>query len=199
MKEEAWDKLLIRLALLAPLLLVALSKWQDSLITWYVPWSGSTATYFDDRFEQDVRALPDVGRKQGATLFFISDRACPCTRATLGTLQAAMVKADRKDLRLVMVDVNDPLAKSPQWSRLLRQLPATPTLLITEGQRLVYGGPVNSGNLCTTKVQEILGLSALQSAPQRPVINWLEKGCYCRLQETGKPERAVAKGGRAEA
>lgn len=185
MKEDTYDKFLVRLALVSPLLLIALSQWQASLITWYVPWSRDSATYFGDQFEQDVRALPSLGMDAGATLFFISDRSCPCTRASLGILQAAMEKAPRKDLRLVVVDVNDPVAKIPAWSQVLQQMPATPTLLVTDGQKLVYGGPVNSGNLCTTSIQKTLGIKALQSPPQKPVINWLEKGCYCPLKHSG--------------
>lgn len=190
MKEETYDKLLIRLALLGPLALIALSQWQASLITWYEPWRGDTATYFGKEFEQDVHALPGIGDESGSTLLFIADKSCPCTKASLATLQAAMQKGGRNDMHLVAVDVNDPSTKDPAWARVLRQIPATPTLLVTEGKKFVYGGPVNSGNLCTTSVQKILGLSVLDAAPQRPVINRLEKGCYCSLKH--KSERVAA-------
>lgn len=182
MKEKTYDKLLIRLALLGPLALIALSQWQASLITWYEPWSGDTATYFGKQFEQDLRALPSMSKEGGATLLFVADKSCPCTKASLATLQAAMEKGGRKDIRLVVMDVNSPPIKNPAWNRVLEQIPATPTLLVTEGHKFLYGGPVNSGNLCTTSVQKILGLSVLDSTPQRPVINRLDKGCYCPLK-----------------
>ncbi|RYZ92994.1 MAG: hypothetical protein EOO68_22160 [Moraxellaceae bacterium] len=60
-------------------------------------------------------------------------------------------------------------------------IPSTPTLLVMDEQRLVYAGPVTAGNMCTTSVLKILGISVLQSEPQKPVINWLEEGCYCPL------------------
>ena len=186
MNELTYDKLLINLAVLAPFLLMALSKWQYSLDTWYTPVSGDTASYFGQSLEQDIRALPEStlgsAHGTGSTLYFIYDKNCPCTRPTLNILQDAMAKGNRKDLRLVELDVNSPLAKRQSWQRVLRQIPATPTLLVTEGHRLVYGGPVNSGSMCTTSVLNILGLSVLQSAPQKPVINWVEKGCYCPLK-----------------
>ena len=182
MKDHTYDKLLIGLALLAPLLLMALSKWQYSLNTWYVPLNGDKSAYMSQSLEQNLRALPEVVQGSGVTLFFVSDRSCPCTRVTLNILQTAVKQANRKDLQLMIVDVNDPLAKTPAWTRILQQIPATPTLLVTEGQRLVYGGPVNSGSMCTTSVLKILGLSVLQSTSQKPVINWLQEGCYCPLK-----------------
>jgi hypothetical protein len=54
-------------------------------------------------------------------------------------------------------------------------------LLAVEGKQLVYAGPVTSGNLCTTAVQRVLGVTALQAPRNRPILNWLDNGCYCRL------------------
>lgn len=182
MSEQAWDRLLIRLALLAPLLLVALSKWQDSLINWYVPWEDDTR-YFGASFAPDVLASSGMASEKGAVLTLVVDEDCPCTRATLVVLQSAMAESSRQDLHLVVQDVRDSVMRRPEWARVLQQIPATPTLIITEGQRLVYAGPVNSGNLCTTQVRNVLGLAALEStASGRPVINWLEKGCYCPVR-----------------
>lgn len=182
MNEETYDKWLIRLALLAPLLLMALSKWQYSLNTWYVPVNTSSSAYLSQSLAHEMSVLPEVVQGRGVTLFFVSDQSCPCTKVTLNILQTAMKQANRKDLRLVIVDANAPLAKTPAWQRVLQQIPATPTLLVTEGQRLVYGGPVNSGSMCTTSVLKILGLSVLQAEPQKPVMNWLQEGCYCPLK-----------------
>lgn len=179
-RERARDRWLIRLALLAPLLLVLLSKWQASLLTWYLPWGDDPAAYLDARLAAQLRALPGLATG-GTTLLAVTDRRCPCTRATLRLLEGAMARSPRRDLRLRIVDIADAEAGTPAWRAVLAQLPAIPTLLVLEGERLRYAGPVNSGNLCTTRVQEILGLAALQTTTPQPVINWLQQGCYCRL------------------
>lgn len=181
-RERARDRWLIRLALLAPLLLVLLSKWQASLVSWYLPWGDDPAAYLDARLDAQISALPELGDAADATtLLVVTDRACPCTRATLNIIKDAMARSARRDLRLKIVDIGDAKARTPAWRRVVAQLPSTPTLLVTEGQRLRYAGPVNSGNLCTTRVQELLGLAALQTSNSQPVINWLQQGCYCRL------------------
>ncbi|MDE2421299.1 MAG: hypothetical protein KGO49_09000 [Gammaproteobacteria bacterium] len=184
MKEETYNKLLIRLAILAPLLLIALSKWQYSLNDWYIPLNKDTKSYFSENLAQDVRILPDLRQGHDVTLFFISDTNCPCTRAALNILRTAIDQTSRKDLHLIVVDINDQIAQSSAWMRVLQQIPATPTLLVIEGHRLVYGGPVNSGSMCSANILKILGLSVLQSTPQKPVINWLQAGCYCPLKRT---------------
>lgn len=189
MKDATGDRLLIWLAVLGPLLLVLVARWQASLTTWYVPWSGDSATYFDAQFAAQVKALPGLGSAQASTFMVVADRDCPCTRVTLNVLKDALAKATRRDIRLQVMDVRDPLARTPEWSRVLRQIPATPTLLITQGKRLLYAGPVNSGQYCTSGVLQILGLTALEAAPPRPVINWLQQGCYCRM-----PRPAAAPG-----
>ena len=56
------------------------------------------------------------------------------------------------------------------------------TLLAVEGRQLVYAGPVTSGNLCTTAVRRVLGVTALQAPQAGPILNWLDNGCYCRLE-----------------
>lgn len=182
MKEDAYDKLLIKLAQLAPLLLIVLSQWQASLMTWYMPWDDATE-YFGDQFAQDVSAIPELKNEVGSTLVFIADEDCPCTRASLSILKSAMRESGRKDLHLIILDVNGAEAKSQTWTRVLAQIPATPTLLITEGETLRYGGPVIAGNLCTTRIQEVLGLSVLQENPTSPVISQLETGCYCSIEK----------------
>lgn len=186
MKEQTYDNILILLAILAPILLIVLSKWQASLIRWYVPLNDSPTAYFSSNLESDIRALshsnqPAFNQAQGATLFFIADKTCPCTTATLSILKNALQVSSRQDVKLVVIDVHSPQASTPAWQRILQQIPSTPTLLVMDEQRLVYAGPVTAGNMCTTSVLKILGISVLQSEPQKPVINWLEEGCYCPL------------------
>lgn len=183
-KEKSIDNFLILIALLAPLLLVVLSKWQESLNVWYVPLHQDTTLYFGKTLEQDILRLPETKGNSGAVLFFIADETCPCTRATLNILKQSMQTSQRQDTQLVILDINDVKAKSAEWAQILKQIPAVPTLLVMEAQHLVYAGPVTAGNMCTTSVLKILGLSILESEKQRTVINWLEEGCYCPIKKT---------------
>lgn len=186
MKEQTYDNILMLLAILAPLLLIVLSKWQSSLTRWYMPLTEDHTAYFSNSLEQDIRLLAvadQYSSKQqyGVTLFFIADNTCPCTAATSSILNNAMQTSNHQDIKLVMMDVHSPQTSTPAWQRVLQQIPATPTLLVMDGQRLVYAGPVTAGNMCTTNVLKVLGLTVLQAEPQKPVINWLEQGCYCPL------------------
>jgi hypothetical protein len=185
MKETTTDYLLILLALLAPLLLVVLSKWQNSLNTWYIPLHEDATAYFSPSLEQDILALPESQDHQGITLFFIADMNCPCTQATLKILQTTIQTSSKKDIKFISLDIHTPQAKHTAWKKVLQQIPATPTLFISDHNRLVYAGPVTAGNMCTNSVLKILGLSILEAAPQKPVINWLEEGCYCPINPQG--------------
>lgn len=181
-KEDLYDRSLIFIAFIAPVLLIALSKWQYSLNTWYMPLKDNPSVYFQKNLQEQINSLTDVTNNTGATMIFISDSNCVCTRATLTILNAALKESHRQDVKLRILDINSPIAKTQKWQRILKQIPATPTLLITDHKRLVYAGPVNAGSMCTTDVLKVLGLSVLESEPQKTVINWLEQGCYCPLK-----------------
>ena len=185
-KERMVDILLIFLTLFAPVLLVALSKWQNSLNTWYVPLTQDATVYLSGNLQKDVLALPEVKARNSITLFFIADKDCPCTKASFTILKTNMQNSQQKRLQLVTIDVHADSTQSPAWQKVLKQIPATPSLLVMDHQRLVYAGPVTAGNMCTTSVLKILGLSLLQAKPQQPVMNWLEQGCYCPLNQLVK-------------
>lgn len=180
MKEETIDHLIILLALLAPMLLVALSKWQDSLNTWYIPLSQNPNTYFSDNLERNI--LKVAPTEKSVNLYFIADMNCACTQATLNILKAAMQNSTKSKIQLNVLDIHSPKAKQIGWQNIINEIPATPTLLVTDHERLVYAGPVTAGDMCTTNVQKILGLSILEAEPQKPILNWLEKGCYCPIK-----------------
>ena len=163
MKASVYDRTLIVLTLLAPLLLFTLSKWRASLDTLYARAGVS------DRFTEVVSTWLAASNETGSRLIVIVDRDCPCTKASLRILESA-----RSDVQLTVLDIEDVDA-------LVRnELPSTPTLLAVVGRKLVYAGPVTSGNLCTTAVQRVLGVTALQTKRERPILNWLDTGCYCR-------------------
>jgi hypothetical protein len=165
MKASAYDRTLIALTLLAPLLLFALSKWRASLDTLYAPAGVS------EQFITRVSDWLGASTETGSQLIVIVDRDCPCTQASLRILESA-----RGDVPVTVRDIDDVDA-------LVRdELPSTPTLLAVEGRQLVYAGPVTSGNLCTTAVRRVLGVAALEAPRARPILNWLDTGCYCRRQ-----------------
>lgn len=180
--SNRYDNFLILLTFLAPLLLIALSKWQASLNTWYMPLNQNPSEYFQHDFHKDIKKLSAYKTYSGAQLWFIADPNCPCTRASLTILKKAIQEAQRQDLKLIQMNIGSPQELQPEFKNLLRHIPAAPTLIVLEGERLVYAGPVNAGNMCTTQVLKILGLSILETQPQKPVINWLEQGCYCRVK-----------------
>jgi hypothetical protein len=180
MKESAYDRTLIVLTLLAPLLLFALSKWRASLDISYAALDEANSD-FGERFIRSVSGWLTTNDEAGSRLIVIADRRCPCTRATMRSLATALAQSSRKDIRLFVHYLDDAdLNRDPAWDSVLEEIPATPTLLAIEGKQLVYAGPVNSGNLCTTAVQTILGVTALQTPRARSIVNWLDRGCYCR-------------------
>lgn len=177
MKPSGYDRMLIALTLLAPLLLFVLSKWRASLDTLYAP------AGVEDRFIELVAAWLAAGHEAGSRLIVIADRNCPCTTASLRSLDAALAQSSRKDIQLTVRYIDDAdRTHDAAWTAVLSKLPSTPTLLAVAGRQLVYAGPVTSGNLCTTAVQRVLGVTALQAPRARPILNWLDNGCYCRLQ-----------------
>lgn len=182
MKESTYDRVLIALTLLAPLLMFALNKWRASLDSWYAPPDAADVSYFDDRFTRSVATWLGDNQEAGPQLVVIADRECPCTKASLRSLDAALAQSNRKGIDLAVRYVDDPGANHGAWGDVLNQLPSTPTLLAIDGGQLVYAGPVNSGNLCTTAVARVLGVTALQSPRTSPIVSWLDRGCYCRLQ-----------------
>lgn len=183
MKESTYDRVLIILTLLAPLLMFALTKWRASLDVSYARLDAGHFSYFGEQFTQNLAAWLASADKTGPRLIVVADRECPCTRAALRSLDAALARSYRKDIRVDVryVDDADVEGDRSAWKAVLSEVPATPTLLAIEGRQLTYAGPVNSGNLCTTAVARVLGVTALQSPRTSPILNWLDRGCYCQL------------------
>ena len=178
--QSAYDRVLIALVLIAPLAMLGLSKWRASLDQWYAPPNGGAV--FGKPFQQKVSRWVAQRADNGAELILIVDRDCPCTRSTVDLLQKAHARSKIPGAELIVHDMKDQSAFSePEWRAMLLEIPSTPTLLVIDKQRLIYVGPVTSGNFCTTAVNRVLGISALVASPNSPVLNWLDKGCYCRL------------------
>lgn len=169
-KANAYDRTLIALTLLAPLLLFALSKWRASLDTLYAP--------AGERFIANVADWLASSNETGARLIVVADRECPCTKAALRSLDTALAQSARKDIRLAVRYVDD--VDDRAWAAVMNELPSTPTLLAIEDKQLVYAGPVTSGNICTVAAQRVLGVTALQAPRTSPIVSWLDTGCYCR-------------------
>jgi len=168
-KESACDRALITLTLLAPLFLFGLNKWRASLDTSYAPPG--------EQFMANVAGWLAGSNETGPRLIVIADRDCPCTTASLRSLDAALAQSGRKDIRVMVRYIDDEADRA--WAAVLNELPSTPTLLAIDGAQLAYAGPVTSGNICTTAVQRVLGVTALQAPRVNPILNWLDTGCYC--------------------
>jgi hypothetical protein len=179
-RESTYDRVLMAAALLAPFALIVLSKWRSSLETSYAHIEPNMAQVFGESFERKAHAWLQSEGAGGARLVLVTDRDCPCTRATRAALDAALASAPRRDVSLVERDIHDEVS-DPSWGALLGELPATPTLLAIDQGQLVYAGPVNAGSWCTTSVSQVLGITALQVPGSGAVLNWLGEGCYCQM------------------
>ncbi len=159
--------------------MLVLGAWRSSLDRWYTPLDAA-GNSFGPQFEHQVSDWLAASPGAAAQLLVIADRDCPCTRATLAKLDQAVAQSGRKDFRVVVRDIHD-TNDDPSWRRILQAVPATPTLLAIASRRLIYAGPVTSGNFCTTAVGRVLGVSALQVPRATALFDVVDKGCYCRL------------------
>jgi hypothetical protein len=178
--DNTCDRLLIGLAVAGPLLMLVLNAWRASLDAWYVPVDADRRSYFGAQFEHDVSDWLETAQGTGAALVVIADRDCPCTRPALARFDEAVARSGRRDVRLIVRDINDAADGGIAWRRVVSGVPATPSLLAVDNRRLLYAGPIASGSFCASAVGEVLGLAALQAPRANPLFNLLNKGCYCR-------------------
>lgn len=182
LSDDGYDRALVLLALLAPLLMFALNKWRASLETWYVaPEANPAVLLLPDVGPRAIHWLKTSGEAETA-LILIASRSCPCTSAALSLLQEAARAPSKKSAPLKVQFIEEPPTDQltfDAWQQLLKTIPATPTLLVIESERLLYAGPVNSGSFCSNAINQVLGVSLLGQAAASPQLNWLAKGCYC--------------------
>lgn len=184
-EQPLYDRILIVLTVVAPLAIVLLSKWQASLERWYLTDEAYETREFLAAFQAAAEQWIAEGEAQASQLILIADPACPCTGPTRMKLLVAHSQSRRDELTIREWSLNDLRANRNPWSaKMLATLPATPTLLVTEGKKLLYAGPVNSGDFCTSAVNEVLGLAFLEGDRASPFVNWLSRGCYCKPPET---------------
>lgn len=182
--DRTYDRTLVLLALLAPLVMFALSKWRSSLEIWYAPMDAANVDVFGSHFDAAVTQWLAHRSTDAGQLVVVTDDDCPCTVSTVGALKAAAAQSQRRDASVVVHEWDDPLLqRQPGWAPLVDTLPATPTLLVVDSGRLLYAGPVNAGSFCTTALAQVLGVTALENPGAGPLLNWVEKGCYCRLPQ----------------
>jgi hypothetical protein len=171
-----YDKILVHLALLAPLAMVLLGKWQASLERWYIDPDEAPIFGFNDGFQEKAAAWMQAQRIVGNKLVLITDPECACTTATEAKLKSVLSDAEQPLTRLQRIDID---SADPLFMSLIQDIPSTPTLLTVKDGVLSYAGPVSSGNFCTTAVNAVMGVSALHWETATTVYNWLERGCYC--------------------
>lgn len=209
------DRTLIRLAWLAPLVLLGLNFWRGSLNVPYLPTRVAAADLSLQRLEPLLadwaKTLPHQnGRMQWVA---IVDPACPCTGPALRALQELLAKAPantstdtppntyastaadtpRNSPQLADIEVAELFAQGSSAARgLLAEIPATPTLLVMAEGKLRYAGPITEGGACGAAVRQLL-TSKVVSTPSAPTLrNVAASGCYCRLRtsytgNTGSP------------
>jgi hypothetical protein len=178
-KPGAYDRALIASVLIVPLALLGLSKWRASLDTWYAS-PGKNATYLDGSFQADAAYWISTANLPASSLILVVDPNCPCTNSAKANLQSAVSASNRRETPIIVRAITaTPSRPDAAWQAVVNKLPSTPTLLAVSERKLVYAGPANSGNLCTTAVEKAVGLRAVEAPPSRPLINWLERGCYC--------------------
>lgn len=179
------DRALVRLAWLAPLLLIALTQWRSSLEGPYLPPRVAAADLSLERLEPTLSAwLKATGDDvRGPRMVAVVDTACPCTRPALRALRAMLVNTRGGPVPLVTVD-----AAVLQHERfgtgfaLLAEIPATPTLLVMVDGRLRYAGPITEGGACGVAVRQVVNANHVTAAGVAPLRSVASSGCYCGLK-----------------
>ena len=178
-RPSAYDRALVASVLIVPLALLGLAKWRASLETWYAS-PGGNASYLDGSFQSDTANWISTANLPARALILVVDPNCPCTNFAKANLQNAVSASSRRDTPIIVRSIKaTPSGPDAAWGAVVDKLPSTPTLLAVADRKLLYAGPANSGNLCTTAVQEVIGRRAVEASRSRPLINWLERGCYC--------------------
>ena len=135
LKPGIYDRVLLALALSAPLALFALNAWRASLETWYAPMDGNVPSPSETPFARSTEAWLTADAADGAELILVLDRDCPCSNAARAGLQSALAQTSRKGVRVTVRYLDDaPSQGDPAWRAVLRELPATPTLLAIDGR-----------------------------------------------------------------
>lgn len=188
MTGALYDKILLALAQLAPVSLIFLSGWYASLDTWYVPVDASPSTYSESDFAQKADQWLQVTANNGITYYVFVDPQCACTNPSLKKLQSAITQSDHPNANIVTIDVTSDITpdhrnqNSNALNALIDEIPSVPMVITADDTTLIYSGPANAGNFCTTQVDQALPVIATASAQTAPVHNWLSRGCYCQSQ-----------------
>lgn len=191
------DRTLLRVAWLAPLLLIALNQWRSSLETPYLPPRVATAELSLAKLQPALAHwMQATGKFPDAVhLVAIVTADCPCTEPALEVLRREISNAGLPATTLEVVTVRprtearaqlhaevQGVAEREALHAVLAQVPATPTLLFTVAGRLHYAGPITEGGACGAAVKRLLARpltgSDSNTAPSR---NIAAQGCYCRL------------------
>lgn len=192
MTGALYDKILLALAQLAPLSLIFLSGWYASLDTWYVPTDASQSTYSESAFTQKADEWLQDTVNNGITYYVFVDPQCACTNPSLKKLQRAIAQSDHPNANVVTIDItlDHENPGSNALNALIDEIPSVPMVIAANDATLIYTGPANAGNFCTTQVDQALPVIATASQQAAPVHNWLSQGCYCQAQ----PRRSAFSG-----
>lgn len=182
MKPGAYDRCLIALTWLAPLVLIVLNRWQASLDRWYAPPNGNTIEEIHNSLDRDLPPWLDSLGRSDDQLYLVIDPACPCTKPAIERIRSAIRESARNDITMTVIDLayetktGDPILRS-----VLKHLPATPSAIAIKGHHLKYAGPAISGSLCST-TGRVFAVSALQGGNTATAINLIDRGCFCPVK-----------------
>lgn len=189
------DRMLVRLAWLAPVALVMLNLWRESLSVPYLPERVGADILSPAALQSAANAWLAADRKNpgAAHLIAVVDPACPCTAPGLAALRAQLLETGSAETTLSVVTPSALASDPTGYGRiLLREIPATPTLLVLSAGKMRYAGPITDGGACGSAVRKVLGLAALKNANGSSVRNIAARGCYCRTRNEPAKNQEVA-------
>ncbi|TDP43601.1 hypothetical protein DES42_11028 [Zavarzinia compransoris] len=110
--------------------------------------TGTTA--FAGDFPAAVLRWAEARPGDGPRVIPIVDSDCPCPRPAITTVEDALGEIQGMIPPLRILRLDDPAVENPSaFAAMLRGLPATPTLIVTDRAQVRYAGPAVSGGTCT--------------------------------------------------
>lgn len=182
MKEDAFDNFLILLAQIGPVALIVLNGWYSSLSTWFIPLDSVNDPNYEITLEATANKWLMENNNGGLSYYVFVDPECPCSKPTVKKLIETVANSTQPLAKVEVIELprgDQPISHSLR--ELMTNIVSVPFVLVGSGSTIVYTGPVNSGNFCTTEVDKVLPMIATESATVRPIHNWLSKGCYCLI------------------
>lgn len=178
MRDTLYDRILLAIAQIAPVSLIFLSGWYASLDAWYVPLDTPESAFSEFRLAEKADEWLQSTGNRGISYYVFVDPQCACSKPTLKKLQSAIEQSDHPSANVVVIDIAGNLDSS--LKSLVDEIPSIPMVISSFNSTLIYTGPANAGNFCTTAVDRVIPVIATSGVQPEPIHNWLSRGCYCK-------------------